>query len=409
MSKRSRQRKARQIAAAKAAERREQVALREDAVFGEETEQTIGQRVRQLYDSKKLPVLNGEDTSLEALVAAPIKQMPMPQITPTLQAAPWPKDWPECPTNCDLMEWRRAQENRDHYLLCKMNDSENKPWFQFPRFPYQYSEFVHITPDMAEELLKFNPVNRKVKSSWVEALRRDILNHRWLQTHESIAINKLGNMHDGQHRAHAVIKAGVGWPIYCTWNVPPEAIYATDSGDKRPVNEKLGFLFPDLRMTHKTAALCRSMMAGLANRGTRYTETEIAGFMIQHKLVLEWLTSNLHNYRADLQAVVGKALLWWGEPVIGPFVERLRTVLFTSEGDPARSLYHWIQNAKQKGRKDSYANPVTYYKKTLAAIHAHAAGKEAKRIIAKEQDIFEWLSGWKVPENAPCAGKVFKE
>jgi hypothetical protein len=191
--------------------------------------------------------------------------------------------------------------------------------------------------------------------------------------------------------------------------VPPEAIYATDSGDKRPVNEKLGFLFPDLRMTHKTAALCRSMMAGLANRGTRYTETEIAGFMIQHKSVLEWLTSNLHNYRADLQAVLGKALLWWGEEVVGPFVDRLRTVLFKSEGDPARSLYHWIQNAKQKGRKDSYANPVTYYKKTLAAIHAHAANKDAKRIIAKEQDIFEWLPGWKVPENAPCAGKVFKE
>jgi hypothetical protein len=380
--------------------------LREDATFGEKTEQTIGECVRQLYERKKLPV-NG-DTSLEAIIAAPIKQMQMPQ-TVLAQASPWPKDWAECPANCDLMEWRRAQENRDHYLLCKMNDSEDKPWFQFPRFAYQYSEFVYITPDMAEELLKFNPVNRKVKQSWVEALRRDILNHRWLQTHESIAINKLGNMHDGQHRGHAVIKAGVGWPIYCTWNVPPEAIYATDSGDKRPVNEKLGFLFPDLRMTHKTAALCRSMMAGLANRGTRYTETEIAGFMIQHKAALEWLTSHLHNYRADLQAVLGKALLWWGEEVVGPFVDRLRTVLFISEGDPARALYHWIQNARQKGRKESYANPVTYYKKTLAAIHAHAANKDAKRIISKEQDIFEWLPGWKVPETAPCAGKVFKE
>jgi hypothetical protein len=151
------------------------------------------------------------------------------------------------------------------------------------------------------------------------------------------------------------------------------------------------------------------MMSGLINRGTRYTETEIAGFMIQHQQTICWVTSHLPNYRADLQAVIGKALLWWGEEIVNSFVERLRSVLFTGEGDPARSLYHWIQNAKQKGRKESYANPITYYKKTLAAIHAHAANKEAKRIIAKENDIFEWLPGWQVPESAPCAGKVFKE
>jgi len=401
MSKRSKQRKSRQVAMAR---HKEQVALREDTTFGEETEQTIGQLVRQLCQKKPGPENN---FSIESLINAPIKQMPMPQtVLPTVTT--WPTHWPTCPANCDPVEWQRALENRDHYLLCA-NDQEGKPWFQFPRFTYQYSEFVYTTPDMAEELLKFNPVNRKVKASWVEALRRDVLNHRWLQTHESIAINKLGNMHDGQHRGHAIIKAGVGWPIYITWNVPPEAIYATDSGDKRPVNEKLKFLFPDLKMTHKTAALCRSMMAGLTNRGTRYTETEIAGFMIQHQAVIGWLTSHLPTYRSDLQAVIGKALLWWGEEIVYPFVDRLRTVLFTSEGDPARALYHWIQNAKQNGRKDSYANPVTYYKKTLAAIHAHAVGKDAKRIIAKEQDIFEWLPGWKVPGNAPCEGKVFKE
>lgn len=377
--------------------RREQLALQEDKTFGEETEHTIGQLVHRLYQQKK-PIT--EEVLENVFIAA----QKMPQKTPMR-----PLHWPDCPTNCDPMEWDRALENHDHYIRCSKNDPEKKPWFQFPRFAYQYSEFVYCTPDMMEELLKFNPINRKIKLSWVEALRRDILNHRWLQTHESIAVNKLGNMHDGQHRAQAVINAAIGWPIYFTWNVPPEAIYATDSGDKRPVNEKLGLLFPDLKITHNSAALCRSMMAGLSNRGNRYTETEIAGFMLQHQQTISWLISNLGGNRADLQAVIGKALLWWGEEVISPFVERFKMVLFNGEGDPARALYHWIQNARQKGKRDSYANPVTFYKKTLAAIHAHANQKSVKKIVAKERDIFEWESGWTVPTAAPCKGKVFKD
>jgi len=109
-----------------------------------------------------------------------------------------------------------------------------------------------------------------------------------------------------------------------------------------------------------------------------------------------------------LQAVFGKALLWWGEEIVGPFVERLEDIVFTGEGDPARALYAWLQDAKQKGRRTAYVSPIIYYKKALAAIHAHAEGRDAKRIMAKDKDIFEWLPGWVVPPDAPCKGQVFK-
>jgi hypothetical protein len=308
------------------------------------------------------------------------------------------------------MEWKRAMENHDHYLSLAAKDG--KPWFQHPRFPYQYSEFVYITPEMAEELMKYNVIgtnlkNRRIQKASVDGIERDIKNLSWLQTHESIAINTLGNMHDGQHRAQGIIAAGMGWPIYCTWNVPPQAAYVTDSGNKRKVNEKIGFLYPDLKMTSTIAALCRSMMWGLSNRGIRYTESEIAAFVLEHKDVVRWASTNMRAYRADMQAVIGKALLWWGEEVITPFVERLVAVQFSGEGDPAKALYLWTQTALKQGRRTSYVGPILYYKKTLSAIVAFAAGREAKRIIAKEQDIFEWLPGWKVPTDAPCQGKIF--
>lgn len=405
MSKKSRQRKYRRIDSQR---RKEQVALQQDANAGENTDNTIGDLINRLVMKK---MGNGTASSLPAIsepvATLPIANMPVapvPSVLPTVAPVAL-TELPPCPSTCDPVEWQRAMDNHVHYLACAAKDG--KPWFQYPRYTYQYSEFVYITPEMAQQLLDHNPLNRKIKMTHVEGLKRDIQNHRWLQTHESIAINKLGNMHDGQHRGVAIIKAGTGWPFYCTWNVPPEAIYATDSGDKRPINEKLGFLFPDLKMTHKTAALCRSMMWGLSNRGVRYTESEIAAFMFKHQKVVNWTMHSVRAYRSDLQAVIGKGMLWWGEEVVGPFVERLRTVQFCGDGDPAKALYLWLQNAKQQGRRTSYVSPVIYYKKALAALHAHAAKRDAKRIISKEQDIFEWLPGWNAPEDAPCKGKVF--
>jgi hypothetical protein len=386
--------------------RREQTALQNDLTATElSNTTTIGDMYNRMVTQKA------------AMSPAPLsilsKQASLPTTTPATPTAPItppkvsPVHWPACPASCDPAEWQRAMENHDHYIQCAEKDNNVKPWFQYPRYTHQYSEFVYITPDMAKLLLEFNPLNRKIKMAHVDGLKRDIQNNRWLQTHESIAINKLGNMHDGQHRAVGVIKADKGWPFYVTWNVPPEAIYATDSGDKRPINEKLAFLFPDLKMTHKTAALCRSMMWGLSNRGIRYTESEIANFMFKHQRIVDWTMRSMRAYRSDLQAVIAKSMLWWGEAIIGPFVERLHTVQFVGDGDPAKALFLWLQNSKQAGKRTGHMGPILYYKKTLAAIQAHAAQRETKRITAKEQDVFEWLPGWEVPGTAPSAGKVF--
>jgi hypothetical protein len=381
---------------------------------------SIGQLVLQRMDRLGIK----EQIEDETQHPIPIKVMPIPESqelpistrTQTLlqpealsEEKPYSAHWPECPKTCDSKEWRRALENKDYYESKQLADDCRKPWFQYPRYDFQYSEFVYCTPDMAKALLDHMPVNRGAKRDWIEALTRDVLNHRWLQTHESIAINKLGNMHDGQHRAQAIINANIGWPLYFTFNVPPEAIYVTDSGERRKVNEKLGLLFPDIKITNKTAALCRSMMWGLTNRNIKYSESEIAEFAIKHQKVIDWVTTQLRTYRADLQAVIGKALLWWGETHIKPFVDRLRTVQFLGEGDPAKALYLWLAKSKQEGRRNSYTGPLVFYQKALSAIQAHAAGRETRKIIRKEDDIFEWLPGWVVPANAPSNGKVFIE
>ncbi len=372
--------------------------------------QLVLQRLGALGTVNRVAQAVGNDQQPIKVIGLPDqKGMQTVPIPKKIDEPPCPPDWPTCPPSINKMEWRRALENKEYYELRQMEDGdEAKPWFQYPRHPYQYSEFVYLTKPMAEALMKYNPVNRDIKDPHADAIARDVQNQRWLQTHESLAINTLGNMHDGQHRARGLIESGVdGWPFYFTWNVPPEAIYVTDSGDVRKINERLKLLFPDSKLNHKTAAICRSMMWGLSSRGTRFSETEIAEFAVQYQRVIVWVATHLRGYRADLQAVIAKSLLWWGEDKVKPFVVRLKAVEFKGDGDPAKALYLWLQRVKSEGKKKSYANPLVYYKKTLAAIHAHAADKHTEKIYAKQDDVFEWDKGWAVPKTAPCKGQPF--
>lgn len=92
------------------------------------------------------------------------------------------------------------------------------------------------------------------------------------------------------------------------------------------------------------------------------------------------------------------------DETIGELVSRLRTVSAPKKAVDNNGHTHIVV---MEVPRTAYVSPVIYYKKTLSAVHAHASGRDAKRITAKEQDIFEWGPGWTVPPGAPCQGKIF--
>jgi len=285
----------------------------------------------------------------------------------------------------------RSVENQKHYIE---SASRNKNlWFQNPRLPYQYSEFVYLTPEMTKQLLECNQNPRKKTPSVVNAYSRDIEAGRWLQTDESITINVALLMHNGQHRAEAIIKANIACPMYVTWNVPVEAQYVQDSGHKRTVQQKLKLII-GARARHKMPALCRAMMGGVQRM--RYTESEIAEFALQFEDLIAWVNKQLPSFRADVMAVVAKASLIYGRETLEPFCEQLRTVVFKSQDDPANTLYRWLQKIKASS---GYIEGVGVYKKTIAAIDAFLENRTLRALYERDTDVFEWESGWTVPKK----------
>lgn len=291
-----------------------------------------------------------------------------------------------------------AAENRDFYQLKQLEDGEKLPWFRYVKKESQYSEFVMLTTEMAKSLLEKtwteNEGNRKLKVWLKDAYKRDIENDRWIPSDESIGIDFNGVVYNGRHRLTALVESGKEWPFYVTFNCLEEAKFTVDSGAKRNSAEKLRMVI-DVKLGNRTIGFCKALMKGLQSK-VRYTETEIAEFAHKWQHVVAWVSTNLPGARAEVQAAIAKAYLWYGPEKIESFAERIREVKFTEDGDPAKALYLALSRAKLNRINVS----LVAYKKTLASIEATITKKPLTRLYERDEDIFQWQEGWELPQGS---------
>jgi hypothetical protein len=324
-----------------------------------------------------------------------------------LETVEMPSGYDPCPPNYNQSEWKRAQDNQRFYL--KLAKSLNKPWFRCPRHNYQYSELVYVTPEMAQIALEHMVPNRREMISHSAGLSRDYKENNFQQTHESLAFNLDGMMHDGQHRCRGIVLANKSYPLYVTWNLPPESMFTVDSGEKRKVDDKLAILFPG-QVTNNMSSLCRRVMRGLnTTRVVKYTAHEIAEFANKYSDEIAWVLNNRKRQKTDVQAVCLKGLLWYGEGVVGEFLGRLNSLNFKgSDNDPIKQLYRWQEKLSKELRRTYRVTANDHYRKALSALVSFANGEEHHRLKIVNEDLFAWVNpGWNVPEGAPSGGKIF--
>jgi hypothetical protein len=296
------------------------------------------------------------------------------------------------------MIFKEAKENRDFYLKKQKEDGGKLPWFRYIRKESQYSEFVMLSTEMARSLLEAiwqeQDGNRKLKIWLKDAYKRDIDNDRWIPSDEAIGIDYNGVVYNGRHRMTALVESGKEWPFYMTFNCLEEAKFTVDSGAKRNASEKLRLVI-DTKLGNRTTGFCKAIMKGLQSKA-RYTETEIAEFAHKWQTLVAWMSEHLPSARAEVQAAVAKAYLWYGPEKIEPFAERLREVKFVEDGDPARALY--LALTKAKINRINVA--LVAYKKTLSSIEATMNDKALARLYERDEDIFQWQEGWELPQGS---------
>lgn len=100
---------------------------------------------------------------------------------------------------------------------------------------------IDVTPELAESWLGKNTHNRNLRERTVNAYARDMRDGNWKWNGEAIKFDKNGILLDGQHRLHAVIKAGITVQMLVIFGVESEAQHTMDSGTKRTLSDALKF------------------------------------------------------------------------------------------------------------------------------------------------------------------------
>lgn len=138
-----------------------------------------------------------------------------------------------------------------------------------------------VKPELAEEWLGKNQVNRNVRERLVAAYARDMLAGNWRLSGEGIKFSVSGRLLDGQHRLHAVVRADVAVPMLIVRGLADNTQQVMDSGAGRTAGDALRLLgegnYSSLAAAARLGLLFEQKK--LSGNGEKITHTEILDFI----------------------------------------------------------------------------------------------------------------------------------
>jgi len=152
------------------------------------------------------------------------------------------------------------------------------------------AEIVNVTPEIAENYLRFNNKNRDSSQSNFKFIVNEMLSGRFLENGESIIFDKYGILKDGQHRLKAIAQTGKSYNLCVVRGVEPDVMATLDTGKNRSAGDVLSL--NGFQNANKMAALIIAI--------NRYAENKSKGQVVQgnknyrftNQLVLEYCQSN---------------------------------------------------------------------------------------------------------------------
>jgi hypothetical protein len=119
----------------------------------------------------------------------------------------------------------------------------------------EYAIRTTITPAMATKYLELNQLpNRHLKEAHIHRLANDMYDGRWRCNGESIIFDTDGNILDGQHRLHAIVRSKTAIDTYIVHGMDPEVMSTLDRGSLRSMADILG-MQGEINRTQLAAAL----------------------------------------------------------------------------------------------------------------------------------------------------------
>jgi len=103
----------------------------------------------------------------------------------------------------------------------------------FGTVPFNNVYLVEVTPELAEQWLVYNRINRPARPDVVRQYVQLLESGLWKRTHQGIAFTREGVLLDGQHRLFAIIQTGKTVTMLVFINEPAENYEFIDCGRNR--------------------------------------------------------------------------------------------------------------------------------------------------------------------------------
>tara|TARA_R110000868_G_scaffold395488_2_gene667237 strand:- start:180 stop:959 length:780 start_codon:yes stop_codon:yes gene_type:complete len=218
------------------------------------------------------------------------------------------------------------------------------------------------------------PISRTTVDSYAAAMRRG----EWLLNGEGIQFDADGNLLNGHHRCHAIIKSGVAIQALVVEGCDKESFKTFDGGKKRGTGDMLA-IKGELNAI-KLAAVARAyaMLQEPKKPGGDFTPTVVMDCLDKHPELRYWTQKQVGNgvlkrFPSLLSAIAAAASEKYGNDVVEVFFDKLATGIGLQKGDPALLLRERFLNLSDKKMRMQHNMSTGLIVK---AINAHIKGKK---------------------------------
>jgi|TARA_R110000744_G_C19210089_1_gene545944 hypothetical protein len=154
-------------------------------------------------------------------------------------------------------------------------------------------ELTYVTPELAENYLRFNNKNRNVGLKNIEFLVSEMRNGRFIENGESIVFDKNGALKDGQHRLLSIVKSGKSYFIPVVRGVEPIAMATYDTGKNRSASDILSL--NGFKDTNTLSAFILAISKYSKNKSkSKCNAGDGRSSKLTNQQVLEYCESNYH-------------------------------------------------------------------------------------------------------------------
>ena len=243
---------------------------------------------------------------------------------------------------------------------------------------------VHLTPGVATRLLERNVHNRKLSEKVIQKYVAEIRAGEWRLTPGGIGFNDRGDLVDGQHRLHAIVRSQTTVPMLITLGLPAASQEKVDRQRRRTLFDALFLAGMAVQRQEVEIATCLTRRIIRSESGAVPTDHLVKQTLECHaphiKAVIECLKGASKSARGISQASFLAAATLYHEidaEKCAEFLDGVRTGVMLPEDHPAMRLRRFLMGETSvKNMPRGGANQSFIFRRCVYAMQAHLEGRK---------------------------------